>query len=218
MNKYYTYYYIFYNKSKRYYIKTQYDKLVQEITRLKKLELKLFNNNNNDNQIINKDEIDEEEILINNKSENDETDDNKILNNINDAKIFLKSIKNFLLRSIKEINNFENNSLKIYYISVQNYFSSKGLLISKKYKLLNEYEFFEKFNKEKEEYLSKQIAEDKKNMSKAIINKTEKKLFNYFNYEILNSKTIIKTLSTLGILSLSIVGILYLRKKYKNDK
>ena len=98
---------------------------------------------------------------------------------------------------------------------MQNYFSMKGIMISKKYKLLNEYEFFEKFNEEKEGYLSKQIKKDKKTMSKPIINKTENKLFNYFNYESLTSKKIIRTLSTLGILSLSILTIYYLRKKYK---
>ena len=52
-------------------------------------------------------------------------------------------------------------------------------------------------------------------MSKAIINKTENKLFNYFNYEILSSKNILRTLSTLGILSLTVISLLYLRKKYK---
>ena len=208
MNKYYTYYYLFYNKSKNYYIKSQYNKLTQEISRLKKLELKLFNDNNNGKEINDNDNNDE--IIINNK------EDNNNLSNINEAKQFLNSVKNFLLNSIKEINIFENNTLKIYYVSIQNYFSSKGLLISKKYKLLNEYEFFEKFNKEKEEYLSKQIKKDKKLMSKAVINKTENKLFNYFNYESLTSKKMLKTLSTLGLLSLTIIGILYLKKKYQN--
>jgi hypothetical protein len=183
--------------------------LTKEISRLKKLELKLFNDNNNGKEINDNDNNDE--IIINNK------EDNNNLSNINEAKQFLSSVKNFLLNSIKEINIFENNTLKIYYVSIQNYFSSKGLLISKKYKLLNEYEFFEKFNKEKEEYLSKQIDKDKKYMSKAVINKTENKLFNYFNYESLTSKKMIKTLSTLGLLSLSIIGVLYLKKKYKNS-
>ena len=209
MNKYNSYYLIFYNKSKHYHIKNQYNKLTQEISRLKNMELKLFDNKNNNNIIYNEiDDIDENNIIINNE-------DNIILNNINEAKIYLKSIKDFLLNSIKEINNFENNSLKIYYISMQNYFSVKGILISKKYKLLNEYEFFQKFNSEKEEYLTKQIIKDKTKMSKPIINKTENKLFNYFNYETLTSKKIIKTLSTLGLLSLSIITILYLNKKYK---
>ena len=205
MNKYYTYYYLFYNKSKNYYIKSQYNKLTQEISRLKKLELKLFTDNNNGKEIN-----DENEIIINNK------EDNNNLSNINEAKQFLNSVKSFLLNSIKEINIFENNTLKIYYVSIQNYFSAKGLLISKKYKLLNEYLFFEKFNKEKEEYLSEQITKDKEYMSKAVINKTENKLFNYFNYESLTSKKMIKTLSTLGLLSLTIIGILYLKKKYQN--
>ena len=208
MNKYYTYYYLFYNKSKNYYIASQYNKLTQEISRLKKLELKLFADNNNGKEINNN------ELNFNNNEENNTN--NIYQNNINEAKIFLKSVKNFLLNSIKEINIFENNTLKIYYVSIQNYFSEKGLLISKKYKLLNEYEFFEKFNKEKEEYLSKQIKKDKKLMSKAVINKTENKLFNYFNYESLTSKKMIKTLSTLGLLSLTIIGILYLKKKYQN--
>ena len=208
MNKYYTYYYLFYNKSKNYYITSQYNKLTQEISRLKKLALKLFADNNNGKEINNN------ELILNNDEDNN--GDNIYQNNINEAKIFLKSVKNFLLNSIKEINIFENNTLKIYYVSIQNYFSEKGLLISKKYKLLNEYEFFEKFNKEKEEYLSKQIKKDKKLMSKAVINKTENKLFNYFNYESLTSKKMIKTLSTLGLLSLTIIGILYLKKKYQN--
>ena len=208
MNKYYTYYYLFYNKSKNYYIKSQYNKLTQEISRLKKLELKLFNDNNNGKEIY---DNNNDEVIINNKY------DSNNLSNINEARQFLNSVKNFLLNSIKEINIFENNTLKIYYVSIQNYFSSKGLLISKKYKLLNEYEFFEKFNKEKEEYLSKQIKKDKKLMSKAVINKTENKLFNYFNYESLTSKKMIKTLSTLGLLSLTIIGVLYLKKKYKNS-
>ena len=207
MNKYYTYYYLFYNKSKNYYIKSQYNKLTQEISRLKKLELKLFNDNNNGKEIY---DNNNDEVIINNKY------DSNNLSNINEARQFLNSVKNFLLNSIKEINIFENNTLKIYYVSIQNYFSSKGLLISKKYKLLNEYEFFEKFNKEKEEYLTKQIKKDKKHMSKAVINKSESKLFNYFNYESLTSKKMIKTLSTLGLLSLTIIGILYLKKKYKN--
>ena len=208
MNKYCTYYYLFYNKSKRYYIKTQYNKLKQEISHLKKLELQLFNNNNDIN------------INNNNGIENKENnnDNDKDLNNINNAKQFLQSVKNFLLNSIKEINIFENNTLKIYYVSIQNYFSVKGLLISKKYKLLNEYEFFKKFNKEKEDYLNKQIINDKKHMSKAVINKTENKLFNYFNYESLTSKKMLKTLSTLGLLSLTIVCIFYLRKNIKNNK
>ena len=206
MNKYYTYYYLFYNKSKNYYIKSQYNKLTQEISRLKKLELKLFNDNNNGKEIY---DNNNDEVIINNKY------DSNNLSNINEARQFLNSVKNFLLNSIKEINIFENNTLKIYYVSIQNYFSSKGLLISKKYKLLNEYEFFEKFNKEKEEYLSKQIDKDKKNMSKAVINKTENKLFNYFNYESLTSKKMIKTLSTLGLLSLTIIGVLYLKKNIK---
>ena len=215
MNKYYTYYYLFYNKSKNYYIISQYNKLTQEISRLKKLELKLFNDNSNGKEINNN------ELILNNKDDNNNNDDNinnNIINqnDINEAKQYLKSVKNFLLNSIKEINIFENNTLKIYYVSIQNYFSEKGLLISKKYKLLNEYEFFEKFNKEKEEYLSKQIKKDKKHMSKAVINKSESKLFNYFNYESLTSKKMIKTLSTLGLLSLTIIGILYLKKKYKN--
>ena len=207
MNKYYTYYYLFYNKSKRYYIKSQYNKLTQEITRLKKLEQKLFNNNIEENNLNNNG------MIISNNNDNNNDND---FNNINEAKQFLKSVKNFLLNSIKEINIFENNTLKIYYVSIQNYFSAKGLLISKKYKLLNEYEFFEKFNKEKEENLSKQIIKDKKNMSKAVINKTENKLFNYFNYESLTSKKMLKTLSTLGLLSLTIVGFFYLKKKYNN--
>jgi hypothetical protein len=166
------------------------------------------NNNNNLNYTINRNIKNNNNIInINNNNSN--------FNNVNDAKLFLKSIKDFLFTSIKEINNFENDSLKIYYISMQNYFSIKGLLISKKYKLLNEYEFFQKFNSEKEDCLSKQIINDKKNMSKAIINKTENKLFNYFNYEILSSKNILRTLSTLGILSLTVISLLYLRKKYK---
>lgn len=201
MNKYSTYYYLFYNKSKRYYIKEQYNKLKQEISHLKNLELQLFKNNN--------------DININNNGIENKFNDNNDLNNINRAKQFLQSVKNFLLNSIKEINIFENNTLKIYYVSIQNYFSVKGLLISKKYKLLNEYEFFKKFNKEKEDHLNKQINNDKKHMSKAVINKTENKLFNYFNYESLTSKKMLKTLSTLGLLSLTIVFIFYVRKKYK---
>ena len=193
MNKYYTYYYIFYNKSKNYYIKSQFNKLTQEISRLKKLEQKLFDNNDDNGQNININN----EIIINNKNINEE--DNNKLNNINEAKRFLNSIKNFLLNSIKEVKIFENNTLKIYFISIQNYFSAKGLLISKKFKLLNEYQFFEKFNKEKEENLSKQIIKDKKYMSKAVINKTENKLFNYFNYESLTSKKMLTTLSTMGL-------------------
>ena len=210
MNKYYTYYYIFYNKSKNYYIKSQFNKLTQEISRLKKLEQKLFDNNDDNGQNININN----EIIINNKNINEE--DNNKLNNINEAKRFLNSIKNFLLNSIKEVKIFENNTLKIYFISIQNYFSAKGLLISKKFKLLNEYQFFEKFNKEKEENLSKQIIKDKKYMSKAVINKTENKLFNYFNYESLTSKKMLTTLSTVGLLSLTIFGVFYLQKKYKN--
>ena len=207
MNKYNEYYLIFYNKSKHYHVKNQYNKLTQEISRLKNLELKLFTNNNiNNNDEI--DNIDENNII------NIHYNDNN-LNNINETKIFLKSIKEFLLSSIKEIKNFENNSLKIYYISMQNYFSAKGILISKKYKLLNEYEFFQKFNREKEEDLTKQIIKDKTKLSTPIISKSENKLFNYFNYETLTSKKILTTLSTLGLLSLSIITILYLRKKYK---
>ena len=209
MNKYCTYYYLFYNKSKRYYIKTQYNKLKQEISHLKKLEFQLFKNNND----INIDKNNNNEI-----EHKDNDNDNNDLSNINKAKKFLLSVKNFLLNSIKEINIFENNTLKIYYVSIQNYFSVKGLLISKKYKLLNEYEFFKKFNKEKEEHLNKQIINDKKHMSKAVINKTENKLFNYFNYESLTSKKMLKTLSTLGLLSLTIVCIFYLRKNIKNNK
>ena len=195
MKKFNKYYLIFYNKSKHNYIKNQYNKLTKDISRLKNMEFKLFNNNN---------------INL-----NDNDNDNNNLDNIKEEKIFLKSIKNFLLASIKEINNYENDSLKIYYISMQNYFSVKGLLISKKYKLLNEYEFFQKFNREKEEYLTNQIINDKKKLSKPIINKTENKLFNYFNYEILKSKNIVRTLSTLGLLSLSIISIYFIRKKYK---
>ena len=43
--------------------------------------------------------------------------------------------------------------------------------------------------------------------------------FNYgnFNYESLTSKKMLTTLSTLGLLSLTIIGILYLKKKYKNS-
>ena len=220
MNKYNAYYLIFYNKSKHYHSKNQYNKLTQEVSRLKNMELKLFNNNNNNkinNENNNIDDIYEEKDEDNNNiiNNNDNNIDNNNLNNKNEAKLFLKSVKEFLLTSIKEINNFENNSFKIYYISMQNYFSAKGILISKKYRLLNEYEFFQKFNKEKEDILAKQIIKDKKKMSKPIINKTENKLFNYFNYEILTSKNIIRTLSTLGLLSLSIYAIFYLRKKYK---
>ena len=215
MNKYNAYYLILYNKSKHYHAKNQYNKLTQEISRLKNMELKLFNNNNNiiknENNII--DGIDEDNNNIINNNDNNIINNN--LDNKNEAKLFLKSIKEFLLASIKEINNFENNSFKIYYISMQNYYSAKGILISKKYRLLNEYEFFQKFNKEKEDNLVKQITKDKKMMSKPIINKTENKLFNYFNYETLTSKKIIRTLSTLGLLSLSIYAIFYLRKKYK---
>ena len=74
MNKYYTYYYLFYNKSKNYYIKSQYNKLTQEISRLKKLELKLFNDNNNGKEI---NDNNNDEVIINNK------DDNNNLSNIN---------------------------------------------------------------------------------------------------------------------------------------
>ena len=209
MNKFNSYYLIFYNKSKHNYVKNQYNKLTKDISRLKDMEVKLFKNKDN----INKEEKDN--IEENNNNIININNNNNNYNNVNDAKLFLKSIKDFLFTSIKEINNFENDSLKIYYISMQNYFSIKGLLISKKYKLLNEYEFFQKFNREKEESLTKQIINDKKNMSKAIINKTENKLFNYFNYEILTSKNILRTLSTLGILSLTVISLLYLRKKYK---
>ena len=209
MNKFNSYYLIFYNKSKHNYVKNQYNKLTKDISRLKDMEVKLFKNKDN----INKEEKDN--IEENNNNIININNNNNNYNNVNDAKLFLKSIKDFLFTSIKEINNFENDSLKIYYISMQNYFSIKGLLISKKYKLLNEYEFFQKFNSEKEDSLSKQIINDKKNMSKAIINKTENKLFNYFNYEILSSKNILRTLSTLGILSLTVISLLYLRKKYK---
>ena len=104
MNKYYTYYYLFYNKSKNYYIKSQYNKLTQEISRLKKLELKLFNDNNNGKEIY---DNNNDEVIINNKY------DSNNLNNINEARQFLNSVKNFLLNSIKEINIFENNTLKI---------------------------------------------------------------------------------------------------------
>ena len=208
MKKYNTYYLIFYDKSKRNHIKNRYKKLTEDITRLKNMEFQLFNKKN----IIN-DEIDDIDENIDN---NISTNNNNNINQINEAKLYLSYIKNFLLSSIKEINNYENDSLRIYYVSIQNYFSVKGLLLSKKYKLLNEYEFFQKFNKEKEEYLSKKIMKDKTKMSKPIINKTENKLFNYFNYEALTSKKIIKTISTLGLLSLSIVSFLYLKKKYKN--
>ena len=214
MNKYNTYYLIFYNKSKRNHVKNQYKQFTQDIAKLKNMELQLFTKKRNiiNNNIDNIEDNDEDII---NLKDNDDNENNNDINHINEAKYFLASIKNFLLSSIKKINNFENDSLKIYYISMQNYFSVKGLLISKKYKLLNEYEFFQKFNKEKEEYLSNKIIKDKKRMSKPIINKTENKLFNYFNYETLTSKKIIRTLTTLGLLSLSIISILYLRKKYK---
>ena len=214
MNKYNTYYLIFYNKSKRNHVKNQYKQFTQDIAKLKNMELQLFTKKRN---IINHniDNIEDNDEDIINLKDNDDNENNNDINHINEAKYFLASIKNFLLSSIKKINNFENDSLKIYYISMQNYFSVKGLLISKKYKLLNEYEFFQKFNKEKEEYLSNKIIKDKKRMSKPIINKTENKLFNYFNYETLTSKKIIRTLTTLGLLSLSIISILYLRKKYK---
>ena len=74
MNKYCTYYYLFYNKSKRYYIKTQYNKLKQEISHLKKLEFQLFKNNN--------------DINIDNNNNNgiehkDNDNDNNDLSNIN---------------------------------------------------------------------------------------------------------------------------------------
>ena len=208
MNKFNSYYLIFYNKSKHSYVKNQYNKLTKDISRLKDMEVKLFK----DKSSINNEEKDN---IKENNNNIINVNNNNNYNNVNNAKLFLKSIKDFLFSSIKEINNFENDSLKIYYISMQNYFSIKGLLISKKYKLLNEYEFFQKFNREKEESLTKQIINDKKNMSKAIINKTENKLFNYFNYEILSSKNILRTLSTLGILSLTVISLLYLRKKYK---
>ena len=214
MNKYNSYYLIFYNKSKHNHVKNQYNKLTQEIQRLKNMEVNLFTNNNKKNLINN--EFDMIDNIDENNINNNEIDINNNMDNVNEAKILLNEIKEFLLASIKEINNFENSSLKIYYISMQNYFSMKGKMISKKYKLLNEYEFFQKFNNEKEKYLSSQILKDKKTMSKPIINKTENKLFNYFNYESLTSKKIIRTLSTLGILSLSIFTIYYLRKKYKN--
>ena len=214
MNKYNSYYLIFYNKSKHNHVKNQYNKLTQEIQRLKNMEVNLFTNNNKKDLINN--EFDNIDNIDENYINNTERDINNNMDNVNEAKIFLNEIKKFLLSSIKEINNFENSSLKIYYISVQNYFSMKGIMISKKYKLLDEYEFFQKFNSEKEKYLSKQIMKDKTTMSKPIINKTENKLFNYFNYESLTSKKIIRTLSTLGILSLSIFTIYYLRKKYKS--
>ena len=208
MNKFNSYYLIFYNKSKHNFVKNQYNKLTKDISRLKDMEVKLFKDKDNINN-------EEKDNLEENNNNIININNNNNYNNVNDAKLFLKSIKDFLFTSIKEINNFENDSLKIYYISMQNYFSIKGLLISKKYKLLNEYAFFQKFNREKEECLTKQIINDKKNMSKAIINKTENKLFNYFNYEILTSKNILRTLSTLGILSLTVISLLYLRKKYK---
>ena len=214
MNKYNSYYLIFYNKSKHNHIKNQYNKLTQEIQRLKNMEVNLFTNNNKKDLINN--EFDMIDNIDENNINNNEIDINNNMDNVNEAKILLNEMKEFLLASIKEINNFENSSLKIYYISMQNYFSMKGIMISKKYKLLNEYKFFQKFNMEKEDYLSKQIMKDKNTMSKPIINKTENKLFNYFNYESLTSKKIIRTLSTLGILSLSIFTIYYLRKKYKN--
>ena len=217
MNKYNSYYLIFYNKSKHNHAKNQYNKLTQEIQRLKNMELKLFTNNISNEDKINNEIDSKDNIKENNIDNNIINENNDNAYNINEAKKFLNEIKEFLLASVKEVNNFENTSLKIYYISMQNYFSMKGKMISKKYKLLNEYEFFQKFNSEKDDYLSKQITKDKKEMSKPIINKTENKLLYYFNYESLTSKKIIRTLSTLGILSLSIFTIYYLRKKYKNN-
>ena len=124
MNKFNSYYLIFYNKSKHNYVKNQYNKLTKDISRLKDMEVKLFKDKDN----INKDEKDNIEENNNNIIN---INNNNTYNNVNDAKLFLKSIKDFLFSSIKEINNFENDSLKIYYISMQNYFSIKGLLISK---------------------------------------------------------------------------------------
>ena len=207
MYKYNAYYLIFFDKSKRNHTKNQYNKLSKDISRLKILEFKLFNKTL-DNKIDDIKEDSNSIININNSYN---------LNNssINEAKKFVNFVKQLLDNSIKQINNYENDSLKIYYLSMQNYFSIKGLLISKKYKLLEEYYFFQKINQKNEEVLSKQILKDKQKMSKPIINKTENKLFNYFNYEILSSKKIIKTLSTIGLLSLTIISILFIKKKYK---
>ena len=207
MYKYNAYYLIFFDKSKRNHTKNQYNKLSKDISRLKILEFKLFNKTL-DNKIDDIKEDSNSIININNSYN---------LNNssIHEAKKFVNFVKKLLDDSIKQINNYENDSLKIYYLSMQNYFSIKGLLISKKYKLLEEYYFFQKINQKNEEVLSKQILKDKQKMSKPIINKTENKLFNYFNYEILSSKKIIKTLSTIGLLSLTIISILFIKKKYK---
>ena len=147
MRKYNTYYLIFYNKSKRNHIKNRYKKLTEDITRLKNMELQLFNKKNIINEKIynieeNNDNIEDNNNIIDINEKNN-------INYINEAKLFLSSVKHFLLSSIKEINNYENDSLRIYYVSMQNYFSVKGLLLSKKYKLLNEYEFFQNLIKKK---------------------------------------------------------------------
>ena len=71
MNKYNAYYLIFYNKSKHYHVKNKYNKLTQEISRLKNMELKLFTNNNINNNIeIDNIEENENNIINNNFNNN----------------------------------------------------------------------------------------------------------------------------------------------------
>ena len=181
------YYFLFYNKAEQNYIRYEYDKLNQEIAKLKNMELKLFSNTENDEKL----------------------DKNKL------AKNFLDLIKQFLVLFRKKYNNLGENTLKIYFYAVQNYFSMKGLLIAKKYSLEEECEYFKKMNKEKEESLINKISRDKKEMSKTIIQKKENKFFNYFDYETLTSKKMLTTLTTLSLISLSILSAYYFNKKYK---
>ena len=181
------YYFLFYSKAEQKYIRYEYDKLNQEIAKLNNMELKLFSDTESDDK-IKKTKL---------------------------AKTFLDSIKNFLTLFLKKYNNLGDNTLKIYYYAIQTYFSMKGLLIAKKYLLEEECEFFKKINKEKEESLINKISRDKKEMSKTIIQKKEKKFFNYFNYETLTSKKMLTTLTTLGLISLSILSAYYIKKKYK---
>ncbi len=139
-------------------------------------------------------------------------------NDINKIKEFITQIKNFILENNKEYNSSINQSFILYYQSIRNFYAMKGEFFARKYNLNEEEQFFKLYSQTREKQLNSLINKEKKELSQTLVSNNNNILYNYLkiNYEQFTFSSFIKTISTIGIITIGLFGIRYVIKNKQN--
>lgn len=129
---------------------------------------------------------------------------------------YLNQIKTFIEKPRKDLLASKNNDLHLYFKSLKFQYAKKGLLICERYNITNNnLSYFENISNENNSDFNSEILKNKQMMNKYILNKSENKLFGYFNFDNITSSKMLKTLTSIFALSLGAI-IIILYKKNKN--